>query len=161
MFSELNNLYCVQYVNLGGKLHLLDLLMKYEKWAEYWLKNSEHWVMQVQVMLFLNQYVSLLALHHYYPFQSVSRMFIISIHCTQHYREPSSTLMSLKTIIINPSLKGLKTNLPFVTCNHRGLLYFNLIYLSVCYFTFIYFILDLKSLTIIFNFLSFVFHVIT
>jgi len=30
-FGELNNFYCVQHSIVGGKLHLLDLWMKYQK----------------------------------------------------------------------------------------------------------------------------------
>ena len=49
-FSELISFYCVQRLIWSEKLPLLDLLMKYDKSREYWLKNSENWAMQVQVM---------------------------------------------------------------------------------------------------------------
>jgi len=37
----------------------LDLLIKYEKWEDYWLENNENWAMEVQVMPFwTNMYLS-------------------------------------------------------------------------------------------------------
>ena len=64
--------------------------------------------------------------------------------------------MSHKTIIINSSKKGLKTNLPFIACNHQGFFNFNLTYLIVHYFNFIYFASDLITFinSIILSYLS-------
>ena len=33
--SQLDNFYCIQWLIWNEKLHLLDLLVKYEKWGEY------------------------------------------------------------------------------------------------------------------------------
>ena len=52
MYIELNSFHYVQRLDWGEKLHLLDLLMKYEKRGLYWLKNSENWATQVQDMPF-------------------------------------------------------------------------------------------------------------
>jgi len=46
-FSELISFYYIQKLNWGENMHLLDLLMKYEKLGEYWLKNTENWAKQV------------------------------------------------------------------------------------------------------------------
>ena len=40
--SQLDNFYCIQWLIWNEKLHLLDLLVKYENWGEYCLKNSEN-----------------------------------------------------------------------------------------------------------------------
>jgi len=44
-FSELISFYYVQWLFCEEKLHLLDSLMKYKKWGEYWFENNENWTM--------------------------------------------------------------------------------------------------------------------
>ena len=51
-FSELNSFYCIQWPIWNEKLHWPDLLIKYEKWGEYWFKYNENWDKQVLLMPF-------------------------------------------------------------------------------------------------------------
>ena len=51
-FSELNRFYGVQWHIWSEKLHLLDLLMKCERWGECWLNHSETWAKQLLLMPF-------------------------------------------------------------------------------------------------------------
>jgi len=48
-FSDFIRFYCVQWLFWGEKLHLLNLLMEYDKWED---ETSDNWAMQVQVMPF-------------------------------------------------------------------------------------------------------------
>ena len=58
-FNELNSLYCDQRLLWREKLQLPILLMMYEKWGQYWVKNSENWATHVQLMPFsTNMYLS-------------------------------------------------------------------------------------------------------
>jgi len=94
-FIELNSFHCVQGLNWGGKLHSLDLLMKYEKWGECWLKNNETWVTQVQVMPFwTNMYLSWpqTCITHYKYTKCVVKL----TQCTHCHMKPSYTSMVLK-----------------------------------------------------------------
>ena len=88
--------------------------MKHEKWKEYWLKNSEIWVVQVQVMpyrtlMYLSQPHTLT-----YPFQSMLNVLsgqprVLTVIQSQLIPQWPWNC------IVNPSQKGTKSYLSHVT----------------------------------------------
>jgi len=119
------------------KLHILDLLMKYKKWGEYWLKNSENWALQLKVMLFgTNMYLS-------WPHTYI-------IHCKVCQRCYQGNLVYFNVIlnettpqwpwncIVNLSQKGAK-HLSSI-CEHQSLFnfIFNFSHYGLFYFYLLY-----------------------
>ena len=86
-FSKLNSFYCIQWFILNEKLHLLDLLKKYEKWGGYWINHSENWAKQsANYVIWTNTYLS-------WP-----RTFITHVKVYQMYLLNHSNVL---TVILN------------------------------------------------------------
>jgi len=93
--------------------------------GEYWLKNSENWATQMQVIPFWNN-------------MHLSQPYTLSTHfkvCrTQCHLELNCSSMGLKLYCYSISKR---TKDLFSTCDHQSLFYFIFNYLIVIYFIFI------------------------
>jgi len=111
-------------------LPLLGLVMQYEKWGVYWIKNSENWVTQVQVM----SYWTLMCLPWPLTFIihfKVYRMCIWGQHSGLSVILNQVMLHWLWTRLLNHLGKESKTYLFLVTLKANGFC------LNVIYFAFI------------------------
>ena len=108
-----NSFYCVHWLFWDEKPHLLDLIMKYDKLGEHWLKNSENWATHMQVMPFLANTclpwpLTLLSTPKY------AKCIIRKTQCIQCYLKLGSTQW-FQTCMVNPSQRKPKTYLSHMT----------------------------------------------
>ena len=113
-FDELS-FHCVQQLNWGEKLHLLDLLMKNMRSKE----NTDLKIVKIspskcKLCHFEPTYISP-DLHLYYSFQSISNVFIRSIQYTHAILNQAVPQWAFKLFVINPSQKGARSRASFIT----------------------------------------------
>jgi len=135
-FRELNSIYWTQWLPpMQWKLWLMCLGMNYEKMGKFSLKNSENWVTQVQVTLsWTHMYLS--RPHLYYSFQNVSNVFTERIQCVLNVVSKQDCTAFYLKLLQSTHSKCTSNQSPID--NHQDLSLFNLLYLIVIYFAFIY-----------------------
>jgi len=119
----------------GGKHHLLDLLMKYEKQKELWLRKSENWAKQVQVMPFwTNMYL-------FRPYTLINHFKVCQMCCQANpvYPISSWTKLNLNGLEIILLIHLKKDQRPIFHMWPSRSFLFNINYLIVVYLTSIHF----------------------
>jgi len=118
----------VEWLIWGGKLKLMELWTKYEKWGEYWLKNTQNWAKHLYIMPFWTK----LCPSWYYTFITHFKMYQMSL--SNQFDALNTTLnhaasQLAKTFIDDPS-RNITNSLPIYlkhtrnqpcTCSHQGL----------------------------------------
>ena len=134
-FIKLNSFHYVHWLNWSGKLHSLDSLMKYEKWKEYWFSHRENWAKRLLLMSFWTKiyfsWAHIVIIHStaYQMCYQANPMYLISSWIKLHLNGPKTVLLI--------HLK--KTKDLVFSWDPQDIFYFNINYLIVVYFTFIYF----------------------